>query len=77
MESSCRRGGSQGVQERTTANTYENSALSIKELLQNLVIDGLDRHEQLATRYLNDPEFKREIDKTVAQRIYDDLRKTG
>ena len=67
----------QSVQERATANTYENFALSIKELLQNLMIDGLEKHEQLATRYLNDPEFKQEIDKTVAQRIYDDLRKTG
>jgi type I restriction enzyme, R subunit len=67
----------QAVQERATANTYENFALSIREMLQNLMVDGLEKHEQLATRYLNDPEFKREIDKTVAQRIYDDLRRTG
>jgi type I restriction enzyme R subunit len=66
----------QTVRERAQANTYENFALSIRDLVQNLVIDGLDRHDQLATRYLNEEEFKREIFEHVARRIYDELRTT-
>lgn len=65
------------VRERAQANTHENFALSIKDMVQNLVIDGLDRHDQLATRYLNEEDFKREIFEHVARRIYDELRRTG
>lgn len=66
------------VQQRAQANTYENFALSIKDLVQNLVIDGLERHDQLATRYLNEDEFKKEIFEHVAKRIYEELRqRTG
>jgi type I restriction enzyme R subunit len=67
----------QTVRERAQANTYENFALSIKDLVQNLVIDGLERHDQLATRYLNEDEFKREIFEHVARRIYDELRRSA
>ena len=63
----------QTLRERAQANTYENFALSINDL----VIDGLDRHDQLPMRYLNEEEFKREIFEHVARRIYDELRRTG
>jgi type I restriction enzyme R subunit len=67
----------QAVRERAQANSYENFAISIKGLVENLVIDGLERHDQLATRYLNEDAFKREIFEHVAKRIYEELRKTG
>jgi hypothetical protein len=32
--------------------------LSTKDVAQKLVINGLDRHDQAATRYLNEDEFQ-------------------
>jgi type I restriction enzyme R subunit len=67
----------QTVRERAMANTYENFAISIKGMVQDLVIDGLDRHEQLATKYLNDDGLKQVLFDYVAKKIYDELRKAG
>lgn len=64
----------QTVREGAQASTYQNFALSIKDTMQNLVIDGRDRHDQLATRYLNEEDFKREISEHVARH---ELRRTG
>ncbi len=65
------------VRERAMANTYENFAISIKGLVQDLVIDGLDRHEQLATKYLNDESVKQVLFDYVAKKIYEEMRKAG
>jgi type I restriction enzyme, R subunit len=65
------------VRDRAQANTFENFALSIKPLVEGLVIDGLDRHEQLATKYLNDDDVKRVLFEYVAKKLYEQLRKAG
>jgi len=63
------------VQQRAEANTYENFAISIQGLVQNLVIDGFERHDQLATKYLNEGDFKRVVFEHVAKRMYEGLKK--
>jgi type I restriction enzyme R subunit len=65
------------VRERAQANTYENFAISIRDLVQGLVIDGLERHDKLATKYLNEDDFKRVIFEHVAKRMYEELRRIG
>lgn len=59
------------------ANTYDNFALKAVGKVEDLMIDGLDAHQELVTRYLNDLEFKNYFDTYVSRRTYDEIRKAG
>jgi type I restriction enzyme R subunit len=62
------------VQERAQANTFENFALSIKDKVQELVIERGDRNQNLVAKYLDEGEFNKVVFELLAKRIYDELR---
>jgi type I restriction enzyme R subunit len=64
----------QTVQERAQANTFENFALSIKDKVQDLMIERMDRNQDIVSKYLDEDEFKTVVFGLVAKRIYEELR---
>jgi type I restriction enzyme, R subunit len=61
------------VQQRATANSLDNFALSMKGKLRDAIIDRLDKNETIATRYLNEADFEAVAFKALVKRIYEDL----
>ncbi len=49
-------------------------ALSLEQPMEGIIIDRMERNEALVSRYLNDPDFKRELFGLLARRVYDELR---
>lgn len=67
-------GANEDVREKAKANTFENFALSLAQPMEGIIIDRMERNEALVSRYLNDPDFKRELFGLLARRVYDELR---
>jgi type I restriction enzyme R subunit len=65
------------VQARARANTYENFHLSVKERLEHLIIDRMDRNQSIVTRLLNDGDLRQAAIDLMARKMYDDLRMPG
>lgn len=63
--------------QKAKANTYENFALSLKQPMQGIVIDRMDRNEDIVSRYLNDSEFQSAVFEQLARRLYDELADGG
>lgn len=59
------------------AHAFDNFALALRQPMEGLIIDRMERNEQLVTRYLNDPEFQEMLFRMMAQRIYDEVRGVG
>jgi type I restriction enzyme R subunit len=62
------------IQKRARANAFDNFALALRQPMEGIIIDRMDRNEQLVTRYLNDAEFREMLFTEMAKRIYDDVR---
>ncbi|HSF32733.1 MAG TPA: type I restriction endonuclease [Candidatus Tectomicrobia bacterium] len=56
------------------ANPFDNFALALRRPMEGLIIDRIERNEELVTRYLNDTEFQEVLFQLMAQRIYDKVR---
>jgi type I restriction enzyme R subunit len=65
------------IQKRAQANAFDNFALALRQLMEGLIIDRMERNEELVTRYLNDPEFQEVLFRMMAQRIYNEMRGVG
>jgi type I restriction enzyme, R subunit len=65
------------VQARAQANTYENFHLSIKEKLEHLIIDRMDRNQSIVAKLLNEGDLRDVAIELMAKRIYDELREAG
>ena len=65
------------IQKRAQANAFDNFALALRQPIEGLIIDRMERNEKLVTRYLNDPEFQEVLFRVMAQRIYDEVRSVG
>lgn len=65
------------VQQRAQANSFENFALSIKDKVEGLMIDRMDRNQDIVSKYLNEDDFGREVFGYLAKRIFKELKKTG
>jgi type I restriction enzyme, R subunit len=65
------------IQKRAQANAFDNFALALRQPIEGLIIDRMERNEKLVTRYLNDPEFQEVLFRVMAQRIYDEVRGVG
>jgi len=58
------------VQQRAKANTYENFSLSIREKVEGLMIDRMDRNQDIVSKFLNEDDFKSfPLATTMAQKI--------
>ena len=60
--------------QRAHANEFENFALSFRPKVEGLMLDRMDRNQEIVTRYLNDPEFRAIVDQELARRTYDQIR---
>ena len=58
---------------RARANTFENFSLSASETVEGLVIDGMDRHQDFVSKFLNEDQFKRVVFEHVVRRIYQEI----
>jgi type I restriction enzyme R subunit len=64
------------VKKRAVANTFDNfSSGWLKKKISDAVVDRMSKNGEIATRYLNDPEFENAAFEAVVKRIYDELRK--
>jgi type I restriction-modification system DNA methylase subunit len=62
------------VVERANANSFDNFALAIKSKLEDLMVDRMERNEDVVTRYLNDPQFQSVAFPLIARQIFDTIR---
>ncbi len=62
------------IRKRAHANPFDNFALVLRQPMEGLIIDRMDRNEQLVTRYLNDAEFHDDLFGLIAKQIYNDVR---
>ena len=65
------------VQQRAKANSFENFSLSIKDKVEGLMIDRMDRNQDIVSKYLNEDDFKAAVFDHLAKRIYEDLNDEG
>jgi len=63
------------VQKRAAVNTLDNFAAGwLKSKISDAIIERMDKNSEIATRYLNDPEFEKAAFDAVARKVYEDLR---
>ena len=62
------------VIQRAKVNEPDNFELSMRSFFQDLMVGRLERHEEIVTRYLNDPLFKELLDRELARRAYEEIR---
>jgi type I restriction enzyme R subunit len=65
------------VVQRAHANEFENFALAFRPKVESLMLDRMERNQDIVTRYLNDPEFRSIVDRELARRTYDQIRVTA
>jgi type I restriction enzyme R subunit len=62
---------------RAVANRLDNFELSMKPVIDGLVMDRMDRNQDIATAYFNEGEFANRFFKAVVRRVYEEIRKPG
>jgi type I restriction enzyme R subunit len=67
----------QAVVGRALANPLDNFELSMKPIVDGLVMDRMDRNREIADAYFNENEFKSRFFKAVVRRVYEEIRSTG
>ncbi|MGF1470008.1 MAG: type I restriction endonuclease subunit R [Sandaracinaceae bacterium] len=65
------------VKARAKANSFENFNISIKDKIEGLMIDRMERNTALVTKFLNEDELRKLLSEHIARRIYEDLKDTG
>ena len=59
---------------RTHANEFDHFACAFRPKVEELMLDRMERNQDIVTRYLNDPEFRAVVDQELARRTYDQIR---
>jgi type I restriction enzyme R subunit len=67
----------QAVVGRAMANPLDNFELSMKPVIDGLVMDRMDRNQDIATAYFNEGDFANRFFKAIVRRVYDEIRKSG
>ncbi|WP_437593442.1 type I restriction endonuclease subunit R [Sorangium sp. So ce1000] len=65
------------VVQRAMANPLDNFALSMKQKVEDLMIDRMDQNQDIVTRYLNDPEFQETVFRPLVKKLYEAARSAG
>ena len=65
------------VVQQALANPFDNFALAFRPKVEGLMLDRMERNQDIVTRYLNDPEFRAIVDQELARRTYDEIRGGG
>jgi type I restriction enzyme R subunit len=64
------------VRLRAEANAFDNFALSMRQKVEDAMVDRMERNESIVSRFLNEPEFRELLSRELARRIYAELRST-
>ena len=62
------------VVQRAKANPLDNFALAMKGKVEELMVDRMDRNQEIVTRYLNDAQFQDVAFRLLVKRIYEEIR---
>jgi|CZKU01.1.fsa_nt_gi type I restriction enzyme R subunit len=62
---------------KAMANPLDNFELSMKPVIDGLVMDRMDRNQEIATAYFNEGDFANRFFKAVVRRVYEEIRKPG
>ena len=65
------------VRLRAEANPFDNFALSMRQKVEDAMVDRMERNESIVSRFLNDSEFRELISRELARRIYGEIRAGG
>ena len=60
--------------EKAGANSFDNFALAIDDVLLDLVIERMDRNGEITSKLMNEPEMRRLAFREMARKIYEDAR---
>jgi type I restriction enzyme, R subunit len=60
--------------EKAGANSFDNFALAIDDVLLDLVIDRMDKNGEITSKLMNEPEVRRIAFREMARRIYESAR---
>ena len=63
------------VIQRARANEFEHFARAFRPKVEELMLDRMERNQEIVTRYLNDPEFRAVVDQELARRTYEEIRR--
>jgi hypothetical protein len=55
-------------------NDFDNFALSVKDQITGLMIDRMDKNEQIVSKFLDEEEFKELVTQHIARKIYEGLK---
>ena len=55
------------------ANTMKNFGLAFLKALDGLFIDRLERNEEIAAPFFNEPEFQRVVGETLREQVYEQI----
>ncbi len=64
------------VQQAARANTIENFAYVFDKALEGFFIDRMEQNEEMFSRFMNNPDFRRLVAETLRQRVYQQIRAT-
>ena len=62
------------VVQRAHANEFDHFARAFRPKVEELMLDRMERNQDIVTRYLNDPEFRAVVDQELARGTYDQIR---
>lgn len=65
------------IKAQALANPFESFALATRDKIEGLMIDRMDRNQEIVTKFLDEPDFKKLVSQLVAKRIYDELRRAA
>ena len=65
------------VRARAKANTFDNFSLAVRDKVEGLMIDRMDRNTGIVTKFLNEQDFREVVSDLLARRMYDEIKRTG
>ena len=60
--------------QQAKANELDNFELVMKSKLEGMMIDRMDRNQELVTKCLNEPAFREVFERLVSRKLYEDIR---
>ena len=65
----------QQVRDAAAANTIDNFQYVFEKRVDDLIVDRMEQNENITSRFLNDPEFKKVITAFLIKQVYEKVRK--
>jgi type I restriction enzyme R subunit len=62
------------VVQRAQANPFDNFALSIRQKIEDFMVERMEKNEDIVKKYLDEKEFQETAFNVLAKRIYEELK---